>query len=133
MRRETEPLSITVEGKTIEVIFDIIDIGPKKDIILGRPWHRIYNPDISWKGGGHLRPRSTTGLHPTNTMGSADDESRRRSTTRQVHFEDSPQETDGTKQRATDSGRSGSQQEKRRTQRQSNQEVAVILVDDNGF
>ena len=117
----------------MEVIFDIVDMGPKKDMILGRPWHRIYDPDISWKGGGHLRPRSTTGSHPTNTMGSADDESRRRSTTRQVHFEDSPQETDGTKQRATDSGRSGSQQEKRRTRRQSNQEVAVISVDDNGF
>ena len=132
-RRETEPLSITVEGKTTEVIFDIVDMVPKKDMILGRPWHRIYDPDISWKGGGHLRPRSTTGSHPTNTMGSADDESRRRSTTRQVHFEDSPQETDGTRKRATDSRKGGSHPGKRRTRRQSNQEVAVISVDDNGF
>ena len=53
-RREIKPLNIIVEGKTIEVTFDIIDIGPKKDIILGRLWHRIYDPDISWKGGGHL-------------------------------------------------------------------------------
>jgi hypothetical protein len=36
VRRETEPLDIIVEGKTIKVIFDIIDIGTKKDIILGR-------------------------------------------------------------------------------------------------
>ena len=35
-RREIELFSIIVEGKTIEVIFDIIDIGPKKDMILGR-------------------------------------------------------------------------------------------------
>jgi hypothetical protein len=32
---ETEPLDIIVEGKTIKVIFDIVDIGTKKDIILG--------------------------------------------------------------------------------------------------
>ena len=35
VRREIEPLDITIEGKTIEVVFDIIDIGPKKDIVLG--------------------------------------------------------------------------------------------------
>jgi len=37
VRRETEPLDIKVEGKTTQVVFDIIDIGPKKDMILGRP------------------------------------------------------------------------------------------------
>ncbi len=37
-----------------------------------------YDPDISWKGGGHLRPRSTPGPHPTNSMGSADDGSRQK-------------------------------------------------------
>ena len=57
VRRETEPLDITVEGKTTKVVFDIVDMGSKKDMILGRPWHRDYDPDISWKGGGHLRPR----------------------------------------------------------------------------
>ena len=71
--RETEPLDITVEGKTTRVISDSVDIGPKKDMILGRPWHRTNDPDISWKGGGHLRPRSTPGPHPTNLMGNADD------------------------------------------------------------
>ena len=34
-RRETEPLDITVEGKTTQVVFNIADIGPKKDMILG--------------------------------------------------------------------------------------------------
>ena len=36
-RRETEPIDVEVEGKTTSVVFDIIDIGPTKDIILGRP------------------------------------------------------------------------------------------------
>jgi hypothetical protein len=36
VRRETELLDIKVEGKTTQVVFDIVDIGPKKDIILGR-------------------------------------------------------------------------------------------------
>jgi len=31
-----EPIDIKVEGKTILVLFDIIDLGPRKDIILGR-------------------------------------------------------------------------------------------------
>ena len=34
-RRETEPLDITIEGKTTQIIFDIVEIGPKKDMILG--------------------------------------------------------------------------------------------------
>jgi len=37
VRRETEPLAITVEGKTTDVVFDIVDIGPDKDMILGHP------------------------------------------------------------------------------------------------
>ena len=36
VQRETEPLGIKVEGKTTQVVFDIVDIGPKKDMILGR-------------------------------------------------------------------------------------------------
>jgi hypothetical protein len=36
IRCKTELLDITVEGKTIKVIFDIVDIGSKKDIILRR-------------------------------------------------------------------------------------------------
>jgi len=31
-----EPIDIEVEGKTTAVVFDIIDLGPRKDIILGR-------------------------------------------------------------------------------------------------
>ena len=60
-KRETLPLPITVKGKTVEVSFDIIDMRPSKDMILGHPWHTVYDPDTSWKDGGHLRPRT----HPT--------------------------------------------------------------------
>jgi hypothetical protein len=49
------------------VVFNIVDIGPKKDIILGRLWYRNYNPNIDWKGGGHLQPRKSP--YPTNTIG----------------------------------------------------------------
>jgi hypothetical protein len=31
-----EPIDIEVEGKTTLVVFNIIDLGPRKDIILGR-------------------------------------------------------------------------------------------------
>ncbi len=34
-RRETELLDVTIEGKAIKVVFDIVEIGPKKDMILG--------------------------------------------------------------------------------------------------
>ena len=131
-RRETEPLDITVEGKTTQVVFDIADMGPKKDMILGLPWHQDYDPDISWKGGGHLRPRSTPGPHPTNPIGSADDGSRRSSTPKHVHFQDPPQETDSGRQTTTDSGRGGSHHTKRRTQRRADPEVAAISVDNHG-
>ena len=60
-----------VEGKTISVVFDIIDMGPTKDMILGRLWYKDYNPDIDWTDGGYLRPRERE--YPTSTMGSADD------------------------------------------------------------
>lgn len=63
--RETLLLDITVLGKTTKVIFDIVDMGPEKDMILGQPWHEDYNPDIDWKDGGHLRPR-TYREYPTN-------------------------------------------------------------------
>jgi len=29
------------------VVFDIVDIGPEKDMILGLPWYKDYDPDIS--------------------------------------------------------------------------------------
>ena len=35
-RRETEPLDIEVAGKTTQVVFDIVDMGLAKDMILGR-------------------------------------------------------------------------------------------------
>ena len=44
---ETEPLDITVKGKTTQVVFTIVDMGPDKEMILGRPWHKEYDPDIS--------------------------------------------------------------------------------------
>jgi hypothetical protein len=30
-----EPIDVEVEGKTTSVVFDIIDLGPRKDMILG--------------------------------------------------------------------------------------------------
>jgi len=56
---ETEPLEITVKGRTTSVVFDIVDMPSDRrmGIILGRPWHASYDPDIDWTGGGHLRPR----------------------------------------------------------------------------
>jgi hypothetical protein len=131
VRRETEPLDIMVKGKTTKVIFDIVDMGSKKDMILGRPWHKEYDPDISWKGGGHLRPRTESGPHPTSLMGSADDESRTGRAPRTTPPKDSPQETGGGSQPTPYSGRSGSHTE-RRTQKRNDPEVAVISVDDHG-
>jgi hypothetical protein len=43
-----------VVGKNTQVVFDIVDIGPEKDIILGYLWYKDYNLDISWKGDGYL-------------------------------------------------------------------------------
>ncbi|KAK4182035.1 hypothetical protein QBC35DRAFT_350396, partial [Podospora australis] len=65
-KRETLPLDITVAGKTTKVVFDLVDMDGRKDMILGHPWHEDYDPDISWKGGGHLRPRTQPWEHPTN-------------------------------------------------------------------
>ncbi len=48
-------MDITVEGKTIKVVFNIVDIRPTKDIILRRLWYKDYNLDIDWKGDGYLR------------------------------------------------------------------------------
>ena len=86
-------MDITVEGKTIKVVFNIVDMGPIKDMILGRLWHKDYNPDIDWKRDSHLRPWSILDPHPTNLIGSVDNESRGSRTARRVHFKDSPQET----------------------------------------
>ncbi|KAK3896626.1 hypothetical protein C8A05DRAFT_20439, partial [Staphylotrichum tortipilum] len=99
-------------------------------MILGRPWHEVYDPDISWKDGGHLRPRPES--QPTNSM-SADDGSRERRTHERVHFKDPPQETDSGSRTTTDSGRGGrklgiGRQRRRRT----DAEVAVISVDAYG-
>ena len=41
-----ELIDITVEGKTTKVVFNIVDIGPIKDMILRRLWHEDYNLDI---------------------------------------------------------------------------------------
>ena len=32
-RRETEPLEITVDGKTTKIVFEIVDTKPNKDMI----------------------------------------------------------------------------------------------------
>ena len=46
--RETEPLEITVKGRTTSVVFDIVDMPSDRRmyIILGRPWHASYDPNI---------------------------------------------------------------------------------------
>lgn len=53
-KQETLTLDVTVEGKTTKLLFDLVNMDGKKDMMLGHPWHEIYDPDISWKGGGHL-------------------------------------------------------------------------------
>jgi len=45
--RETEPLEIEIEGRTMKVKFDIAPIS--KDVILGDDWLRQYDPDISFR------------------------------------------------------------------------------------
>ncbi|KAL2125802.1 hypothetical protein VTI74DRAFT_2712 [Chaetomium olivicolor] len=137
VRRETEPLDIEVEGKTTQVVFDIVDMGPDKDMILGRPWHREYDPDIDWKGDGHLRPREKR-EYPTNSMGSADDEPRKAEVSVNAPPKGSPHETAEDRTDPPDSGRSGSHQgqeerhTKRRKKTRAKQEVAVISVDEQG-
>ena len=56
---ETEPLKITVKGRTTSVVFDIVDIPSDRriSIILGRSWHISYDPDIDWTGGSYLQPK----------------------------------------------------------------------------
>ena len=54
VRRETKPIDITIVGKTIVVIFSIIDIGNNKDIILGLLQYKDYNLDISQKNSSYL-------------------------------------------------------------------------------
>lgn len=48
--RETDHLSMLVQGRNTPVTFDITDIG-KWDLILGIPWLRKYNPKIDWTTG----------------------------------------------------------------------------------
>jgi hypothetical protein len=36
---KTEPPDIIVTGKTTRVVFDIVDVGGRKDMTLGAPWH----------------------------------------------------------------------------------------------
>jgi hypothetical protein len=130
VRRETEPLDIEVEGKTTQVVFDIVDMGPKKEMILGRPWHEDYDPDIRWKGGGHLRPRPPS-PHPTDEMGkdSARQEPRTGGTQDDALPAGSPQEASSGRETTTRSGRGGTRRDQRR---RASQEVAVISIDEHG-
>ena len=124
-RRETEPLDIEVAGKTTQVVFDIVDMGPAKDMILGRPWHRDYDPDISWKGDGHLRPRERK--HPTNLVEErAEQEPRQSRGSGQTPSEGPPQEAASTEERTLKSGRSGLRHDK------ETRTIAVVLVDEHG-
>ncbi|KAK4095872.1 hypothetical protein N658DRAFT_437319, partial [Parathielavia hyrcaniae] len=98
-------------------------------MILGRPWHEDYDPDISWKGGGHLRPRDTSS-HPTNSMGdSADQEPRTGGTRDDALPTGPPQEASSGWQTTTRSGRSGT---RRNQKERASREIAVISIDDHG-
>ena len=48
--RQTEPLTIEVQGHRERVAFDITEM-PGHDIILGLPWLRSSNPVIDWTTG----------------------------------------------------------------------------------
>jgi hypothetical protein len=127
VRRETEPLAIEVEGKTTNVVFDIVDMGPDKDMILGHPWHEDYNPDINWKDGGHLRPREKR-EYPTKLIGEVQ-ELRQGSTLDNASPTSPPHEQGRKKQVTFDSTTSGNRQEE---EKWLNQEVALISVDEQG-
>ncbi|TIC91053.1 Transposon Tf2-6 polyprotein [Colletotrichum higginsianum] len=46
--KETAQLSMVIHGRQEQLIFDITKIG-QLDVILGVPWLRKHDPDISWK------------------------------------------------------------------------------------
>ncbi|EAQ84694.1 hypothetical protein CHGG_08708 [Chaetomium globosum CBS 148.51] len=128
-RRETEPLDMEVAGKTTQVVFDIVDMGPEKDIILGRPWHEDYDPDISWKGDGHLRPREPR-EHPTDLMKErAEQEPRMSRGSERTPSTGPPQETASAETRTLESGRSGTRQQKQTREART---IAVVSVDEHG-
>lgn len=77
-------------GKTAQVTFDIIDIGPDKDAILRLLGHQDYALDISYKDGGHLRPHKEP--YPTNVIGTSG--SQKGSAPGKAPSIDPPQETD---------------------------------------
>ena len=128
-RRETEPLDMEVAGKTTQVVFDIVDMGPEKDMILGRPWHEDYDPDISWKGDGHLRPREPR-EHPTDLMKErAEQEPRMSRGSERTPSTGPPQETASAETRTLESGRSGTRQQKQTREART---IAVVSVDEHG-
>ena len=47
---ETGPIQLTIEGRQIEMSFDILPLG-KDEAILGMPWLQEYNPKIDWVTG----------------------------------------------------------------------------------
>ncbi|XDG04636.1 hypothetical protein ABKA04_004251 [Annulohypoxylon sp. FPYF3050] len=46
--RETAALSLIIQGHRHDVEFDVVDT-PMHDMVLGKPWLKIYNPQINWK------------------------------------------------------------------------------------
>ncbi|KAK6218056.1 reverse transcriptase domain protein [Colletotrichum tabaci] len=46
--KETAQLSMVIHGRQEQLVFDITKIG-QLDVILGVPWLRKHDPDISWK------------------------------------------------------------------------------------
>jgi len=47
---ETGPIQITIEGRQIEMSFDILPLG-QDEAVLGMPWLQEYNPRIDWITG----------------------------------------------------------------------------------
>jgi transposase InsO family protein len=47
---ETGPIQLTIEGRPVEMSFDILPLG-KDEAILGMPWLQEYNPKIDWVTG----------------------------------------------------------------------------------
>jgi hypothetical protein len=128
-RRETEPLDIEVEGKTTQVVFDIVDTDEGDDMILGEPWHEDYDPDIRWKGGARLRPREPS-PYPTDEMGrSAEQEPRTGGTQDNALPTGPPQEASSGRKTTTRSRKSGKQHKQGR---RMGQEIAIVSIDERG-
>jgi len=47
---ETGPIQLTIEGRQIEMSFDILPLG-NDEAVLGMPWLQEYNPKIDWITG----------------------------------------------------------------------------------